>query len=99
MAISREPRPLAGAAAAHQETELTMDAEDEFEYGDFTEREDVSAAKIDDAEPEADHARVPLWRLIEMSREDRYLKMELADFEDYDDSLNAGSDRAAGNSR
>jgi hypothetical protein len=25
-----------------------------------------------------------LWRLIEMSREDRSLKMELADFDDYD---------------
>ena len=54
---------------------------------DFEELDDV----IGDDEPlEVEEAaagptgNVPVWRLIEMSRENRYLERELADFEDYD---------------
>lgn len=35
---------------------------------------------------------VPVWRLIEMSRENRYLQAELADFEDYDGFDGLGDD-------
>lgn len=35
-------------------------------------------------EPTEVDANVPCWRLIEMSREDRMLRQELADFEDFD---------------
>lgn len=38
---------------------------------------------------------VPVWRLIEMSRENRYLERELADFEDYDNYLDDFSDSYA----
>ena len=57
--------------------------DDELEFDGF----DEAAAEVDDKAEKADAERdyVPLWRLIEMSREDRSLRMELADFEDYDD--------------
>jgi len=62
---------------------------------DFEELDDV----IDDDELiEQDEAaagptgNVPVWRLIEMSRENRYLERELADFEDYDNYLDDYSD-------
>ncbi|MGB5246498.1 MAG: hypothetical protein WBN34_08105 [Woeseia sp.] len=35
---------------------------------------------------------VPVWRLIEMSRENRFLQQELADFEDYDGFDGFGDD-------
>lgn len=61
---------------------MEMDDE-ELEFEAF----DESASDVDDKAEKADAERdcVPLWRLIEMSREDRSLRMELADFEDYDD--------------
>ena len=66
------------------EIESSMEMEeDELEFEAF----DETASDVDDKAAKAAAARdlVPLWRLIEMSREDRSLRMELADFEDYDD--------------
>lgn len=61
---------------------MEMDDE-ELEFEAF----DETAAEVDDKveKAEAERDYVPLWRLIEMSREDRSLRMELADFEDYED--------------
>jgi hypothetical protein len=61
------------------EIESTMEMDDEeLEFDEFAEERVVKEAA-------ASREDVPLWRLIEMSREDRSLKMELADFDDYDD--------------
>jgi hypothetical protein len=61
------------------EIALTMEMDDEeLEFEEFANESGVKEA----AEGPREH--VPLWRLIEMSREDRSLKMELADFDDYD---------------
>lgn len=38
--------------------------------------------------------RVPLWRLIEMDREDRHLKWTIADFADYDELADFDGDYA-----
>jgi hypothetical protein len=64
------------------ESSMEMD-DDELEFDTFDAEEgdlDSKTRKV----VERDY--VPLWRLIEMSREDRSLRMELADFEDYEDS-------------
>ena len=56
-----------------------MDLMDEdLEIDDLDESEDLQEIS------EPTQESVPLWRLIEMSREDRLLKAELADFDDYD---------------
>ena len=49
----------------------------------MVDEEDALVAKPGNNDTQRDY--VPLWRLIEMSQEDRSLRMELADFEDYDD--------------
>lgn len=65
---------------------LTMDMDDEdLDFDEFSERvEEIEAVAATPRE------HVPLWRLIEMSREDRSLKMELADFDQYDEYDNFG---------
>jgi hypothetical protein len=67
------------------EMESSMEMDDEeLEFEEFDGEEtaiEVKGGKA--AAPERDY--VPLWRLIEMSRENRSLRMELADFEDYED--------------
>jgi hypothetical protein len=73
-----------------------MDAEDEFEIADFSDDEEDAGDHAGKDEPESAADRVPVWRLIEMSRENRHLKMELADFEDYDDFETAHGDYAVG---
>ncbi len=80
------------------EYDLTMDAEDDFEIADFSDDEEAAGdgARASAKEAEAAADRVPVWRLIEMSRENRHLKMELADFEDYDDFETAQGDYAVG---
>jgi hypothetical protein len=56
-----------------------MDIMDEdLEIEDLDESEDLQEL------PEPTQESVPLWRLIEMSREDRLLKRELADFTEYE---------------
>jgi hypothetical protein len=65
---------------------LTMDMDDEdLDFDEFPERGDEMEHVV-----EAPREHVPLWRLIEMSREDRSLKMELADFDQYDEYENIG---------
>ena len=64
------------------ESSMEMD-EEELEFEGFESEEtniEGTAGK-----PASQRDYVPLWRLIEMSREDRSLRMELADFEDYED--------------
>jgi hypothetical protein len=67
------------------EMELTMSDEDEFEFDELEESGDAGEEEELVVEQRTSAAsNVPVWRLIEMSREDRFLKRELADFEDYD---------------
>jgi hypothetical protein len=76
-----------------------MDADDDFEPGDFSDEEATIVSDADEENTTAAQAaadRVPVWRLIEMSRENRHLQMELADFEDYDDFEAAHGDFAVG---
>ncbi|MEX2122999.1 MAG: hypothetical protein WD795_03830 [Woeseia sp.] len=73
------------------EIQLTMEMDDEdLEFDEFA--EERTAKEV--AQGPREH--VPLWRLIEMSREDRSLKMELADFDDYEDYESFDSDYAGG---
>jgi len=62
------------------EQEFDMNEDEDLDFSDFEDDDDIEMASAD----EAARDRTPLWRRIEMSREDRSLKMELADFEDYD---------------
>lgn len=73
-----------------------MDAEDDFEVADFSDDEESTGAEAAAVEARSAADRVPVWRLIEMSRENRHLKMELADFEDYDEFETAQGDFAVG---
>lgn len=64
---------------------------DDFDY------DPMNDEPADDGEAGDRAARtgaVPVWRLIEMSRENRRLKEELADFEDYDCCDGIGEDYA-----
>lgn len=64
------------------ELELELMTDDDFEVDEFDDEDDVLA---EEPEARAEPAgNVPVWRLIEMSRENRFLQRELADFEDYD---------------
>lgn len=66
------------------EIELTMEMDDEeLEFDEIVEHEPLATPTPKNAAVPRDY--VPLWRLIEMSQEDRSLRLELADFEDYDD--------------
>ena len=80
MAKSVDNKPVAEWVEEDPEIELTMEMDDEEH--EFDELAEESAVKEVAPGP---REQVPLWRLIEMSREDRSLKMELADFDDYDD--------------
>jgi len=76
------------------QTELdeTMDWHDDAAETDWMSDDDFDLDELVDDETDelpdetATEAggSVPVWRLIEMSRENRYLERELADFEDYD---------------
>jgi len=76
-----------------EELETDCMSEEDFEElddvieGDELREEDEAAA--------GPTGNVPVWRLIEMSRENRYLERELADFEDYDNYLDDSSGRYA----
>ncbi|MEX2496779.1 MAG: hypothetical protein WD448_11860 [Woeseia sp.] len=62
------------------EIALTMEMDDEeLEFEEFPDEEAAVKPVV-----EGPREHVPLWRLIEMSREDRSLRMELADFDSYD---------------
>jgi hypothetical protein len=91
VAKSVETEPLPEWVEEDPEIELTMDMDDEdLEFDEFAEEGTVKEV----AEVAREH--VPLWRLIEMSREDRSLKMELADFDDYDDYDSSDNDYSGG---
>lgn len=53
--------------------------DDELDFDDDFDNDDVV-----EVEPSNSLADVPCWRLIEMSRENRMLQRELADFDDFD---------------
>ncbi len=90
-----DTEPVAEWVEDDQEIELTMEMDDEeLDFEDLGEDEELSAAGLKNADASRDY--VPLWRLIEMSQEDRSLRMELADFEDYDDSDTHDGDYAEG---
>jgi hypothetical protein len=67
------------------EMEMEMDADmsdDDFEFDDALDIEDGDDTVLE--EEVVKEGNVPVWRLIEMSRENRFLRAELADFDDYD---------------
>lgn len=78
MATPREfdLEPLPEELLADDLTEFFMD--DEMSFEDIEEGPDEAERSLDFG------GERPTWRLIEMAREDRYLKDALADFEDYD---------------
>jgi hypothetical protein len=79
VAKSVDTEPVPEWVEEDPEIELTMEMDDEdLEFEEFAEDGAVKAVE------QSPREHVPLWRLIEMSREDRSLKMELADFDDYD---------------
>lgn len=79
-----ETEPVPEWVEDDPEIELTMEMDDEeLEFDDLVEDEELSAARPKNGDGPRDY--VPLWRLIEMSQEDRSLRIELADFEDYED--------------
>lgn len=90
MATPPDSAPLREWVEDDPEIELTMEMDDEeLEFDEFAGDEDELVGSKPGAAAPRDY--VPLWRLIEMSQEDRSLRMELADFEDYDDIDGAGS--------
>lgn len=86
------PRQTESARAA-DDTESDLMSDDDFELDDFDDEEDADLDDLVEERPGArSGANVPVWRLIEMSREHRFLQRELADFEDYDMFDNATDD-------
>lgn len=65
--------------------------DDDFDYDDT---DDESPADGEAEDRVARATAVPVWRLIEMTRENRKLQEELADFEDYDGYDGIGEDCA-----
>lgn len=95
MAKPADTEPASEWVADDPEMESSMEMEDEeLEFDNFEDE----ATDVDTATGKAASQRdyVPLWRLIEMSREDRSLRMELADFEDYEDSDGVDGEYAGG---
>jgi hypothetical protein len=91
VAKSVDTEPVPEWVEEDPEIELTMEMDDEeLEFDEFAEENAVKEVAPGPRE------HVPLWRLIEMSREDRSLKMELADFDDYDDYDSYDSDYSGG---
>ena len=81
MGKSNDTEPVPEWVDDDPESALTMEMDDdELEFDDFSEQVEELAGAA-----EAAREQVPLWRLIEMSREDRSLRMELADFDQYDE--------------
>ena len=71
-----------GYNRAADELEYDLMSDDDFETDDLIDDEDGVLPDEEDVTVPA--GNVPVWRLIEMSRENRFLERELADFEDYD---------------
>jgi hypothetical protein len=95
MAKPPEAEPQSEWIEDGPEMESSMEMDDEeLEFEQFDGEESAIEVKAGKSVAERDY--VPLWRLIEMSREDRSLKMELADFEDYEDFDSVGGEYAGG---
>lgn len=75
---------------ADDESDDLLDDEmenDELVFDDFIDEEDEIEVEVDDSLSAAAlelRNRTPSWRLIEMAREDKYLKSVIADFDEYD---------------
>jgi len=75
---------------ADDESDDLLDDEmenDELVFDDFVDEEDEIEVEVDDSLSAAAlelRNRTPSWRLIEMAREDKYLKSVIADFDEYD---------------
>lgn len=77
------------------EMESSMEMDDEeLEFEEFDAEQ--TAIEVKGGKSAAERDYVPLWRLIEMSRENRSLRMELADFEDYEDFDGGDGEYAGG---
>ena len=68
--------------ADETETEPAMSDDDDFDFEEIVAEQDDEELTLESKPGIA--TNVPVWRLIEMSREDRFLKRELADFDDYE---------------
>lgn len=90
-----DKEPVAEWVEDDPEIELSMEMDDEeLEFDDLADNEGPAVARPGSGDGPRDY--VPLWRLIEMSQEDRSLRLELADFEDYDDFEKHDGDYAEG---
>lgn len=95
MAKPPEAKPQAEWIEDDPEMESSMEMDDEeLEFEEFEAEEAAIGVKGSKVTVERDY--VPLWRLIEMSREDRSLRLELADFEDYEDLDGVDGEYAGG---
>lgn len=66
-------------------SEMEFMTDDEFETEDLLDDEpDEISDEISEETACKPGGSAPVWRLIEMSQENRFLSRELADFEDYD---------------
>lgn len=61
--------------------DLELEGADPDDFDEFGDEDDEILVTRRSEERES---RVPLWRLIEMSGENRKLKLDIADFEDYE---------------
>lgn len=63
------------------DADLELDGTDPDDFDEFAEDDDEILVS---RRSENRDSHVPLWRLIEMSGENRKLKLDIADFEDYE---------------
>jgi hypothetical protein len=62
------------------DADLELDGTDPEDFDEFAEEDDILESRRSGNR----ESHVPLWRLIEMSGENRRLKLDIADFEDYE---------------
>ena len=80
--MAQEPDIQADTDWYGDDTEMeTVMSDDDFEFDEALDA-DVDETILE--KEEVSGGNVPVWRLIEMSRENRFLREELADFDDYD---------------
>lgn len=80
MTIPREPQPDTGWADDEGLAETDVDFDAVFDGQNAIDGDGANEVRVLRRE-----SSVPLWRLIEMSGEDRELRMALADLGDYED--------------
>ena len=80
--MAQEPEIQAESEWCGDELEMeTAMSDDDFDFDEALEIDEDEAVLEKEESP---GGNVPVWRLIEMSRENRFLREELADFDDYD---------------